>query len=94
MLSGTEERLYFRLGTPFFPLLECKFSQKLLIKPLILGKARAWVPYRFRRPCSKARSLFRWAASNMPFFTISFPRERAKFNVVVCVVCFNDAVWI
>jgi len=49
---GTEERLYFRLGTPFFPLLECKFSQKLLIKPLILGKARAWVPYRFRRPCA------------------------------------------
>ena len=25
----TEEQLYFRLGTPFSPLLECTFSQKI-----------------------------------------------------------------
>ena len=30
LCTGTEERLYFRLGTPFFPLLECKFSQKII----------------------------------------------------------------
>ena len=39
-------------------------------------------------------SLFVSMGSDMAFFTISIPRERAKFNIVVWDVDFNDAIWI
>ena len=39
-------------------------------------------------------SLFVSMGSDMAFFTISIPRERAKFNIVVWDVDFNNAIWI
>ena len=39
-------------------------------------------------------SLFVGTGLDMAFFTISIPSERAKFNIVVWDVDFNDAIWI